>query len=309
MAKSSSILYCHCAYSQIISADVKRQVLKAITGAGLKFETVPDLCEMAARHDPALKRWAGSEAIKIIACFPRAVKWLFHAGGAPLPQENVEILNMRADSVQEIVSSLLGNEEPAEPQKDIQLEKTGDWVPWFPVIDYDRCENCKQCLNFCLFGVYELSDEEKVQVSNPANCKTNCPACARICPQTAIIFPKYSDSPINGDEVGEEYAQDEKTKVGIGELLKGDIHEIIRQRSKARKRFEKDTNQQQELSTRQKVLNLAKLQEKLDIPPEVLASLSGERMSQGGQTTSEDCPNARLCQGDCKAKGESTDGE
>ena len=32
--------------------------------------------------------------------------------------------------------------------------KHGEWKPWFPVIDYDRCTNCMQCLSFCLFGVY-----------------------------------------------------------------------------------------------------------------------------------------------------------
>jgi hypothetical protein len=27
-------------------------------------------------------------------------------------------------------------------------------VPGFPVIDYDKCTNCMQCLSFCLFGVW-----------------------------------------------------------------------------------------------------------------------------------------------------------
>jgi hypothetical protein len=28
--------------------------------------------------------------------------------------------------------------------------KHGDWKPWFPVIDYDRCTNCMQCLELLL---------------------------------------------------------------------------------------------------------------------------------------------------------------
>ena len=36
--------------------------------------------------------------------------------------------------------------------------KHGDWKPWFPVIDYDRCTNCMQCLSFCLFGVYGVDE-------------------------------------------------------------------------------------------------------------------------------------------------------
>ena len=37
-----------------------------------------------------------------------------------------------------------------------------------------------------------------VHVTNPSHCKNNCPACARNCPSSAIIFPKYSKSPVNG---------------------------------------------------------------------------------------------------------------
>src|SRR5687767_1981373 len=34
------------------------------------------------------------------------------------------------------------------------LRPGGAWKPWFPVIDYQRCTNCMQCLSFCLFEVY-----------------------------------------------------------------------------------------------------------------------------------------------------------
>src|SRR5262249_16191246 len=42
-----------------------------------------------------------------------------------------------------------------------QAFKHGDWKPWFPVIDYDRCTNCMQCLSFCLFGVYGVDGGQK----------------------------------------------------------------------------------------------------------------------------------------------------
>src|SRR5262245_41822033 len=60
------------------------------------------------------------------------------------------------------------------------------WKPWFPVIDYSRCTNCMQCLSFCLFDVYGVSNDSKIQVQNQSNCKTDCPACSRVCPEIAI---------------------------------------------------------------------------------------------------------------------------
>ena len=58
-----------------------------------------------------------------------------------------------------------------------------------------------QCLSFCLFGVYGVDDQKRIQVQNQDNCKTNCPACSRVCPEAAIMFPKYKAGPINGDLV------------------------------------------------------------------------------------------------------------
>ena len=77
-------------------------------------------------------------------------------------------------------------------KKETGARDSNHWKPWFPVIDYDRCTNCMQCLTFCLFDVYGVS-EDKIQVQNEDNCKTNCPACSRVCPEVAILFPKYNN--------------------------------------------------------------------------------------------------------------------
>src|SRR5258705_4583046 len=37
--------------------------------------------------------------------------------------------------------------------------KHGEWKPWFPVIDYDRCTNCMQCLSICLFVGYRVVEQ------------------------------------------------------------------------------------------------------------------------------------------------------
>ncbi len=69
---------------------------------------------------------------------------------------------------------------------------------WYPVIDYGRCTNCQECLNFCLFGVYDLDARGRVWVKVPDACRPGCPACARVCPAGAIMFPQYSDPVIAG---------------------------------------------------------------------------------------------------------------
>ena len=150
--------------------------------------------------------------------------------------------------------------------------KHGDWKPWFPVIDYDRCTNCMQCLSFCLFGVYGVDEHAKIQVQNNDNCKTNCPACSRVCPEAAIMFPKYKAGPINGDIVTDADLNREKMKVDIYALLGGDIYSMLRQRSaQAKIRFSKERDEKAALQERKNCLT--KLATAGDIPPEVLMSL------------------------------------
>jgi hypothetical protein len=108
-----TILYCHCQYAQVVPKEVKEAVLKKLCDSGVAFEAVADLCEMAARRDPALQRLAGSGALKIAACFPRAVKWLFHQGNAPLSLDTAEVLNMRTQGADEVADALLS--QPLNP--------------------------------------------------------------------------------------------------------------------------------------------------------------------------------------------------
>ena len=150
--------------------------------------------------------------------------------------------------------------------------KAGAWKPWFPVIDYRRCTNCMQCLSFCLFDVYGVSTDGKIQVRNQDNCKTDCPACSRVCPEVAIMFPKYRHGPINGDRVSEDDMRREAMKVDISALLGGDVYSLLRDRSaKAKSRFSKERDDERALKERQTCL--LKLQKEMDIPMEVLASL------------------------------------
>jgi len=73
---------------------------------------------------------------------------------------------------------------------------------WYPVIDYSRCTNCLECLDFCLFGVYGVDNLDRILVETQDNCKKGCPACSRVCPEQAIMFPEYKTPAIAGAPVG-----------------------------------------------------------------------------------------------------------
>ena len=91
------ILYCHCQYAQVLPKEVKEAVLKKLCEAGVEFEAVADLCELSARRDPLLKELAEGGPLKIAACFPRAVKWLFAAAGSPLDAAATQVANLRVE--------------------------------------------------------------------------------------------------------------------------------------------------------------------------------------------------------------------
>lgn len=121
MSEPAPILYCHCAFAKVIKPEVKQAVLGALVADGRPFEAVPDLCELAARKDPRLAELAAAantseRPLRIAACFPRAVRWLFAAAGSELP-ETVAVHNMRETPADELSAQLLAEEDaaPAEP--------------------------------------------------------------------------------------------------------------------------------------------------------------------------------------------------
>src|SRR5215471_19057706 len=90
--------------------------------------------------------------------------------------------------------------EPPKPAAEALLKQPGR--RWYPVIDYSRCTNCMECIDFCLFGVYGVDKQDRILVENQDSCKKGCPACSRVCPEQAIIFPDYKTPAIAGAAVG-----------------------------------------------------------------------------------------------------------
>jgi len=209
--------------------------------------------------------------------------------GVVAPDDNADTLVLGRFEDDSLVKCIRGTErlhvrawqaepagEVAAQARELASESGGavseGWKPWFPVIDYDRCTNCMQCLSFCLFDVYGVDKQDTIEVRNKEKCKTDCPACSRVCPEVAILFPKYGKGPINGDVVREEDIKRESMKVDVSALLGGDIYSSLRSRQKdARERFSTERDESKALLERKRCLK--KLQTQLDIPDEVLMTL------------------------------------
>lgn len=107
MTTTPHLLYCRCAYAQVVPQTTKDTVLQKLCESNTSFETVADLCEMAAHRDPRLQAFATNPPIRIAACYPRVVHGLFQQCNAPLPKEGTTILNMRTQTPEEIAHHML----------------------------------------------------------------------------------------------------------------------------------------------------------------------------------------------------------
>jgi NAD-dependent dihydropyrimidine dehydrogenase PreA subunit len=64
-----------------------------------------------------------------------------------------------------------------------------DKIPWYPMINYEKCVRCRKCIDYCTLGTYELKEDKgknKPIVANPNNCVVLCTGCDSICPVGAI---------------------------------------------------------------------------------------------------------------------------
>lgn len=125
---------------------------------------------------------------------PRAGEWLLRKHG--VGQAGLAVHDLAAFTDAASAWAAAGLEDSADGSV---RELTGPTSErWYPLMDRDRCIQCRHCLQFCLFGVYGEPGGE-VQVVEPDACKDGCPACARVCPRGAIIFPLYDeDDAISG---------------------------------------------------------------------------------------------------------------
>jgi ferredoxin len=264
---SKKVIFCNCG-AKLIGADRLEAISEYLKEAKYPFTSISDLCGCSVDRKGEIRDlFLGTDEVLIIACYPRAVRLLLENCGIDHRTMKFNYFNFREMKDYQIFAGIstffIGEAEQEDSPK---FKGDAEWPSWFPVIDYSRCNTCGQCADFCLFGVYEKI-ENKVIVVNPKGCKNNCPACGRICPQTAIIFPKYEhEGAIAGADTIDEVAEQQRQQDDINTILGGNIYKALEMRKAKRQSIIRSTAMQQAITEREKALaekrniNVSKIQ-------------------------------------------------
>jgi NAD-dependent dihydropyrimidine dehydrogenase PreA subunit len=252
------IVFCNCG-GDTIEPERLKEIEKNLIELNIDLIKLSDLCGLSVLNKEKLRTvFSVNDEYLIIGCHSRALKLLLANAGIILKDFQFKFINFfEADNekiIRETSSFNISNDRSKNTAVK-EIRSSSDWPSWFPVIDYARCSACGQCADFCLFGVYEKTDE-KVSVINPQECKNNCPACARICPQTAIIFPKYkSGGAISGSDMIDEITEQKRQTEDINSILNSDIYSALEARKKKRKSIILKEEMNKAIEERQNALN------------------------------------------------------
>jgi NAD-dependent dihydropyrimidine dehydrogenase PreA subunit len=184
-----------------------RLLAQAMAAGGWPVLIAPDLYRQEPDGPAARRLREIADPIVLLSWMhPRAAFWLLDRLGVRGRMEKtngsgerqIVCLTLDAQDTPFLLSERMDELAPGERRvgKGSVEEITGDGADrWYPVIDRKRCTDCLECLEFCLFGVYDVDSEGRLSVARPDLCKPGCPACSRVCPEQAVIFPLYADDP------------------------------------------------------------------------------------------------------------------
>lgn len=197
-------------------------VRDALVERGGRVLIVPHLYYLTSDH-PGAEALAGLDGPVVVAGWshPRAARWTVETViGSGLPGNSFHDLDQfccPGKGTEKLLARMQNLGGATVDGQGSVREITGPVDErWYPVVDYSRCSGCGQCMEFCLFGVYSRQ-EDAVVATSPDNCKLGCPACARVCPQGAIMFPHYEDDPAIAGAPGMEV---ETGQVDVAEFFR-----------------------------------------------------------------------------------------
>lgn len=256
-SKVTDIIFCNCGGDRI-DRELLRRVDEYLIGFPARVTKLSDLCGLAAVKD---KRFSdimdSSGEYLLIGCYPRTMSLLIdQINGQSRKKDSLKHINLIESTYEDIIIQLAAGYRNYEGETAYtEISEGSDWPSWYPLIDYSRCTDCGQCADFCLFGVYEKTGHQ-VNVVNPRECKNNCPACARICPATAIIFPKYKiGGAIGGSDRIDEEAEQHRQTQDLETFLGSDIYAALQKRKYKRESIIRKEAMHKALTEREEALN------------------------------------------------------
>lgn len=208
------LIYCNCG-AGIFSGIESDKLADALREFNADVFELHDLCAFSINEKEQLTSIGKEYDQKIVvACYPRTIKYLFKQNNIDFGR--YEVMNFRGMQAEQMIGELTHRFGISAGNANHRVLVSQLKVPaWYPVIDDDRCSLCGQCARFCLFGVYQF-DKKHLSVVNPLACKNNCPACGRICPESALIFPRLPEnSVLSGAEPGENKASPDHPDNGL----------------------------------------------------------------------------------------------
>jgi len=258
--QNKHILFCSCH-----GARISRETL---TGIKLHLEQLEagstvfsDLCGVAAMNSKIVSATLEDNTEYLaIGCYPRTMKLLFEQAEA-INRKNISfnyinLIETSSEKAKELIDIFHNKSAGVAIRKEIKSEP--GWQSWYPVVDYSRCTACGQCADFCLFGVYDKTPG-KISVVNPKGCKDQCPACARICPSAAIIFPKYKHGgAVGGSDDIDEKAELQRQTRDIESILGDDIYLALQKRKAKRQSIIKEEEILKAIRERDNAINKMK---------------------------------------------------
>lgn len=247
------ILLCNCK-GERIRPDLIQSIEDHLRTMTLDITILNDLCGIVRKKpDQLANLFSHYKKYLIIGCHRRLMALLLEQ--YLLITQEVSFINLldtvESDVIKQVDDFCCGNIKNGTI---IEINEDSGWPSWYPVIDYSRCISCGQCADFCLFSVYEKTDDG-IKVMNPEACKNNCPACARICPTTAIIFPKYKNGgAIGGSENVDDAGEQQRQLQDIEALLGDNIYEALQKRKSKRLSIIKEEAMKKAFTEREEAL-------------------------------------------------------
>lgn len=189
MVGSSYVVISRHLGTDVARASIEDEVARRLADSGYDVLVTPHLYHLPHESDLWSRVAEIDGPVAVLGWLaPRALECLVREYAGLEPALSID-LAAAEDPVAEIAAALGPGGKPSEPRELHEAVSRR----WYPLLDRCRCTSCRHCLQFCLFGVWDTDGREVVAVS-PDNCKDGCPACARVCPHGAIIFP-LSDEP------------------------------------------------------------------------------------------------------------------